>query len=91
MLDLPLFLVKDQVNVDIVHGVAFRGSSYVRAITFVEFIDNGHLVFAYVPPAYSASNTVFDIEILGVRRCASVLAEAVWDPRNDRLRGQHHH
>ena len=45
------------------------------------------LVFAYVPPAYSASNTVFDIEILGVRRRASVLAEPVWDPRSDRLRG----
>ena len=67
----------------------FSGSEVIGVTTSGGF---GHatgksLVFAYVPPAYAASNTAFDIEILGVRRRASVLAEPVWDPRNDRLRG----
>ena len=44
------------------------------------------LAFAYVDPGYDAPGSVFDIEILGERRRATVLAEAAWDPRNERLR-----
>ena len=44
------------------------------------------LAFAYVDPGYDAPGSVFDIEILGERRRARVLAEAAWDPRNERLR-----
>ncbi|MDP6137829.1 MAG: FAD-dependent oxidoreductase, partial [Arenicellales bacterium] len=40
------------------------------------------LAFAYVDPGYDAPGSVFDIEILGERRRATVLAEAAWDPRN---------
>jgi dimethylglycine dehydrogenase len=44
------------------------------------------LAFAYVKPAFAAPNTTFDIEILGQRRQARVLAEPVFDPGNERLR-----
>jgi len=44
------------------------------------------LAFVYVPPEYAEPGTTFDIEILGRRRRAQVLAEAAYDPRNKRLR-----
>ena len=44
------------------------------------------LAFAYVDPALAAPGTVFDILILGERRCAVVLADAAWDAANDRIR-----
>tara|TARA_B100001123_G_scaffold419112_1_gene523892 strand:+ start:520 stop:2937 length:2418 start_codon:yes stop_codon:yes gene_type:complete len=44
------------------------------------------LAFAYVDTGYDSPGTVFEIEILGKRRKASVLAEAAWDPGNERLK-----
>ena len=44
------------------------------------------LAFAYVNTGYDAAGTSFEIEILGQRRKAMVLAEAVWDPLNKRLK-----
>lgn len=44
------------------------------------------LAFVYVPPEYASPGTAFDVEILGVRRRARVLAEAAYDPGNSRLR-----
>ena len=44
------------------------------------------LAFVYVPPKYAAPGTTFDIEILGDRRLATVLAEAAYDPQNKRLK-----
>ena len=44
------------------------------------------LAFAYVDTGYDSPGTVFDIEILGKRCKASVLAEAAWDPQNERLK-----
>jgi dimethylglycine dehydrogenase len=44
------------------------------------------LAFAYVEPAYASPGSAFDIRILGVPRRATVLAEAAYDPNNDRLR-----
>jgi len=44
------------------------------------------LAFVYVPPEYAAPGTTFDIEILGHRHLAKVLAEAAYDPQNKRLR-----
>ena len=46
------------------------------------------LAFAYVPPAYGAPGTRFDIPLLGERRSATVIAEAVYDPNNDRLKNE---
>jgi dimethylglycine dehydrogenase len=45
------------------------------------------LFFAYVAPAFAAPGSNFEVEVLGDRRQATVLAEPVWDPTNERLRG----
>jgi dimethylglycine dehydrogenase len=44
------------------------------------------LGFGYVAIAYSAPGTIFEVEILGERYPATVLAEPVWDPSNARQR-----
>jgi dimethylglycine dehydrogenase len=44
------------------------------------------LAFVYVPPEYATPGKTFDIEVLGQRRPAQVLAEAAYDPQNKRLR-----
>jgi dimethylglycine dehydrogenase len=44
------------------------------------------LAFVYVPPEYALPGTSFDIEILGQRCSANVLAESAYDPQNKRLR-----
>ena len=44
------------------------------------------LAFAYVNSGYDVAGTSFEIEILGQRHKATVLAEAAWDPQNDRLK-----
>ncbi len=45
------------------------------------------LCFAYVEPGYAESGARFDIEIIGERRKATVLAEPAFDPKNEALRG----
>ena len=42
------------------------------------------LAFAYVESAYAEPGTTFDIGILGERRPATVQAEPLYDPRNER-------
>ena len=44
------------------------------------------LAFAYVESAYAAPGTTFEVGILGERRRATVHAEALYDPGNERLR-----
>jgi len=44
------------------------------------------LFFAYVEPEYAAPGSTFDIQVLGERRKAAVLAEPAYDPANERLR-----
>jgi len=44
------------------------------------------LAFAYVNSGYESAGTTFDVRILGERRKATVLAEAAWDPTNERLK-----
>ena len=44
------------------------------------------LGFAYVPPSHASAGTSFEVMLLGERRQASVIAEPVWDPANERLR-----
>lgn len=62
-----------------------------RAVGVVTSGGYGHvtgksLAFAYVEPTYANPNSKIEIEILGRRHAAQVLAEPVWDPTNDRLR-----
>ena len=52
----------------------------------------GHIVkksltFAYVNSGFESPGSTFDIRILGERRKATVLAQAAWDPANERLKG----
>ena len=44
------------------------------------------LAFVYVKPAYAVPGTSFEVEILGERCIAKVLGEAVYDPKNKKLR-----
>jgi dimethylglycine dehydrogenase len=51
----------------------------------------GHAVqkslgFVFVKPEYAEPGTIFDVQILGNRCPAKVLAEAAYDPQNKRLR-----
>ncbi len=43
------------------------------------------LAVAYVTPQYAAPNGVFEIEILGEKRAASVLTQPAYDPKKKRL------
>lgn len=45
------------------------------------------LALAMVGPEFSAAGTQVEIEILGERYPASVIAESPWDPDNERIRG----
>ena len=44
------------------------------------------LAFGYVEPALSAPGTALEVEILGRKCNARVLAEPAYDPKNIRLR-----
>lgn len=44
------------------------------------------LIFAYVKPAKSEPGSTFEIEILGERYKSEVLAEPIYDPKNEKLR-----
>ena len=44
------------------------------------------IAFAYVEPAYAAPGTSFEVLLLGRPRQASVMAEALYDPANERMR-----
>ena len=45
------------------------------------------LAFAYVDPAFAAAGSQFDIQIMGKRCTARVLAEPAYDPGNRAVRG----
>ena len=44
------------------------------------------LAFVYVDPRFEAPGSTFELDLLGERRTATVLAEAAYDPRNAALR-----
>lgn len=44
------------------------------------------LGFVYVAPEYEAPGSTFELDMLGVRRTATVLAEPAYDPANEALR-----
>ena len=51
----------------------------------------GHAVgkslgFVYVAPEYEAPGSTFELNMLGVRRTATVLAEPAYDPANETIR-----
>ncbi len=44
------------------------------------------LGFVFVTPEYEAPGSTFEIQMLGVRRRATVLAEPAYDPTNEAIR-----
>ena len=44
------------------------------------------ILFAYVDPAFEEPGSTFEVGIMDERRTATVLAEAAWDPQNERPR-----
>ena len=44
------------------------------------------ILFAYVDPEFEAPGSTFGIDVMNRRRTATVLREAVWDPKSRRLR-----
>ncbi|MDH4278048.1 MAG: aminomethyltransferase, partial [Acidimicrobiia bacterium] len=44
------------------------------------------LAFAYVAPAHAHPGAAFEIQLQGERRPATVLAQAAYDPENERIR-----
>ena len=44
------------------------------------------IAFAFVEPEFADPNTELEISILGMRRSARVVADPLYDPRNERLR-----
>ncbi len=66
------------IDVDKVIGVTTSGA-YGHTV-------EKSLAFVFVPPEYAAPGTKFDVEILGFRCPAKVLAEAAYDPQNNRMR-----
>ncbi len=67
----------------------FAGDRACGLVTSAAF---GHraakmLAFAYVEAELAAPDATFDVEIIGERRTARILAEPPYDPANSRLRG----
>ena len=44
------------------------------------------IAFAYVEPAYAAAGTALEVRMLGHDRAATVVAEPLYDPANERMR-----
>ena len=84
-----VYLAVDADDFDAVGGEpVFSGDGPIGVTTSGGF---GHatsqsLAFAYVDSGYEAPGTELTVALLGQRRRATVLADPVWDPQNERLR-----
>jgi len=90
---VPIRLVYCEVDVSDADPMGnepvYYGGSIIGVVTsggYGHFV-NKSLAFAYVNSGFESPGTAFEIEILGERRKAVVLAEPSWDPENRRLRG----
>ena len=84
-----VYLEVEDGDCDVVGGETVLDGE--RAIGVTTSGGYGHVTgkslgFAYVEPAYTAPGSSFEIVVLGERRKATVLAEPVYDPANERLR-----
>jgi dimethylglycine dehydrogenase len=84
-----VYLEVDAVDFDVAGGEPVFGDG--RAIGVTTSGGFGHatgrsLAFAYVAPGFEAPGTALSVALLGERRAATVLAEPVYDPANERLR-----
>ena len=89
-IDLKMVYVEvDADDADVIGGeAAFAGDEVIGVTTSggYGYAVQKSLGFVYVKPEYAAPDSIFDIEILG-RRCRStVLAQPIYDSKNERLR-----
>jgi dimethylglycine dehydrogenase len=45
------------------------------------------IAFGYVPPQLAAPGTRLEVEVLGDKRQATVVAMPLYDPKNERMKG----
>jgi dimethylglycine dehydrogenase len=66
----------------------YRGNSLVGVTTGggYGFAVRKSLAFAYLEPKLVQEDAAFEILLRGERRAARIIAQPVWDPRNERLR-----
>ena len=90
---VPLQLVYFEVEAgdnDVVGGEAVLDGDETIGVTTsggYGHVTGKSLGFAYVPPGYADPGCVFEVELIGESRKATVLKEPVWDPKNERIRG----
>ena len=57
-----------------------------RSLQFSDHSVGQSIAFAYVEPAFAAPGTSLEVPLLGHARKATVLAEPLYDPANERMR-----
>ena len=88
-----VYLVVEPGNSDIAGGEpVFKNGDAEHPIGVTTSGGYGHVTgkslgFAYVETEFSAPGSQLAVELLGDLRAATVTAEPVWDPKNQRLRG----
>ena len=88
-----VYLVVAPGNCDVAGGEpVFAGKDAARPIGVTTSGGYGHITgkslgFAYVDTEFSTPGCELVVELLGEMRTATVAAEPVWDPKNQRLRG----
>ena len=87
-----VYLVVESGDCDVAGGEPVFGGGGGRPIGVTTSGGYGHVTgkslgFAYVETEFSAPGGELVVELLGERRMATVAAEAVWDAKNERLRG----
>ena len=88
-----VYFVVEPGNCDVAGGEpVFTAGGSDRPVGVTTSGGYGHftgksLGFGYVETAFSEPGSELVVELLGNRRKATVAGEAVWDPKNERLRG----
>ncbi len=88
-----VYLVVEPGNCDIAGGEpVFASGEDTHPIGVTTSGGYGHVTgkslgFAYIKTAFAKPETKLQVELLGEMRVATVTSEAVWDPKNKRLRG----
>ena len=87
---LLAYLEVDVEDADCLGGEPIVNNGHVIGLTSsggYGYVTESSLAFGFVRPELARPGTDLSVEILGERRPARVLAEAAYDPSNERLRG----
>ncbi|WP_420338028.1 FAD-dependent oxidoreductase [Roseibium sp.] len=83
------------LKIDATHAPAYGGASLMQGDTVVGTVTSGdwghrsglNLVYAFVDTALSGEGTVLDLDLLGDRVSAEIIAPSPYDPGHTRMRG----